>query len=107
MICNTCNKQYLFENINEQLKLQNICLHCRQKQINDIIYIIDKINTKKSFESKEELQNAVQNFNNKSIVEKYRDGERYISYGKININNDYMICNTYNKQYLFENINDN
>jgi hypothetical protein len=29
MICNTCNKQYLFENINEWLKIQNTCPHCR------------------------------------------------------------------------------
>ena len=36
-------------------------------------FITDEINIKKSFESKEELLNAVQNFNNKSIIEKYGD----------------------------------
>ena len=32
---------------------------------------MDKINTKKSFESKEELKNAIRNFNNTDIIEKY------------------------------------
>jgi surface protein len=36
-------------------------------------FITDEINTNKSFESKEELQKAVQKFNNKSIIEKYGD----------------------------------
>jgi hypothetical protein len=39
MICNTCNKQYLFENINEWLKIQNTCPHCRENWISKTIYI--------------------------------------------------------------------
>ena len=39
MICNTCNKQYLFENINEWLKIQNTCPHCRENWTNKTIYI--------------------------------------------------------------------
>ena len=39
MICNTCNKQYLFENINEWLKIQNICPHYKQNWISETIYI--------------------------------------------------------------------
>ena len=35
--------------------------------------ITDENNTKKSFESKEELKNAVRNFNNTYIIEKYGD----------------------------------
>ena len=42
MIYNTCNKQYLFENINEWLKLQNTCPHCRQKWTSKTIYINKK-----------------------------------------------------------------
>ena len=39
MICNTCNKQYLFENINEWLKIQNTCPHCRENWTSNTIYI--------------------------------------------------------------------
>jgi hypothetical protein len=39
MICDTCNKQYLFENINEWLKLQNTCPHCRENWTCNTIYI--------------------------------------------------------------------
>jgi len=39
MICNTCNKQYLFENINEWLKIQNTCPHCRENWTSNVIYI--------------------------------------------------------------------
>ena len=39
MICNTCNKQYLFENINKWLKIQNTCPHCRQNWTSKTIYI--------------------------------------------------------------------
>jgi surface protein len=39
MICNTCIKQYLFENINEWLKIQNTCPHCRENWTSNTIYI--------------------------------------------------------------------
>jgi len=39
MICNTCNKQYLFENINEWLEIQNTCPHCRENWTSYTIYI--------------------------------------------------------------------
>jgi hypothetical protein len=36
-------------------------------------FITYKINTKKSFKSKEELQNTIRKLNNKSIIKKYGD----------------------------------
>jgi len=42
--------------------------------------------------------------NEECYLNKYTDEECCISYEKININNNYTICNTCNKQYLYENL---